>query len=75
MSDWKYLMALIKLKNTVQFSQEFRIASPGGERLDYIAGVFYQNGKADVTDQVFLGSFLSLAGPPSIIISGFLLGS
>ena len=55
-----------------QFSQEFRIASPGGERLDYIAGVFYQNGKADVTDQVFLGSFLSLAGPPvSLLVDSY----
>jgi iron complex outermembrane receptor protein len=55
-----------------QFSQEFRIASPGGETFDYIAGVFYQNGKVDVTDQVFLGSFLNLAGPPvSLLVDSY----
>ena len=47
-----------------QFSQEFRITSPGGEQLDYVAGIFYQNGNVDVTDTVFLGEFLNLAGPP-----------
>lgn len=55
-----------------QFSQELRIASPGGETFDYIAGVFYQNGQADVTDQVFLGEFLALAGPPvSLLVDSF----
>jgi outer membrane receptor protein involved in Fe transport len=47
-----------------QFSQEFRITSRGGEKVDYIAGVFFQSGDVDVTDDVFLGSFLGLAGPP-----------
>lgn len=41
-----------------QLSQEFRIASPGGEKIDYIAGVFFQTADVDVTDQVFLGDFL-----------------
>ncbi len=40
-----------------QFSQEFRIASPGGERLDYIAGIFYQDDDLKVTDNVFIGEF------------------
>ncbi len=47
-----------------QFSQEFRLTSPGGEKVDYIAGVFFQTADVDVTDDVFLGSFLGLAGPP-----------
>ncbi len=47
-----------------QFSQEFRLTSPVGEKVDYIAGVFFQSGDVDVTDDVFLGSFLGLAGPP-----------
>ena len=47
-----------------QWSQELRIASPGDEKINFIAGVFFQSGDADVTDQVFLGSFLNLAGPP-----------
>ncbi|GGX70269.1 TonB-dependent receptor [Litorimonas cladophorae] len=55
-----------------QFSQELRIASPGGETFDYIGGVFYQNNNADVTDQVFLGQFLALAGPPvSFLVDSF----
>ena len=55
-----------------QFSQELRITSPGGEKVDYIAGLYYQNGDADVTDQVFLGEFLALAGPPvSLLVDTF----
>ena len=53
-----------------QFSQEFRITSPGGERFDYIAGVFYQTGDVKVTDDVFLGDFLGLAGPPVSLLVG-----
>jgi outer membrane receptor protein involved in Fe transport len=47
-----------------QFSQELRLTSPGGEKMDYIAGVFYQTADVDVWDNVFLGPFLGLAGPP-----------
>ena len=43
-----------------QFSQEIRLTSPGGEKIDYIAGLFFQNGSLNVTDEVFLGSFLNL---------------
>lgn len=43
-----------------QFSQEIRLTSPGGETVDYIAGLFFQNGNLNVTDEVFLGSLLTL---------------
>ena len=39
-----------------QFSQEFRLASPTGERFEYVAGVFYLNGDLDyagITDASF----------------------
>lgn len=45
-----------------QFSQEVRITSPGGENIDYIAGLFFQTGDLEVTDQVKLGTFLNFAG-------------
>jgi iron complex outermembrane receptor protein len=32
-----------------QFSQEFRIASPGGEKLDYILGLYYLDSTLDYT--------------------------
>jgi outer membrane receptor protein involved in Fe transport len=55
-----------------QWSQEFRIASPGDETINYIAGVFYQSSDVDVTDEVYLGSFLSLAGPPvSLLVDSY----
>ena len=33
-----------------QFSQEFRLTSPGGEKFDYIAGVFFQTSELDSGD-------------------------
>ncbi len=42
-----------------QFSQEIRFASPGGERFDYIGGVFFQTEDIVVTDDVPLGPFLA----------------
>ena len=55
-----------------QFSQELRITSPGGEKLDYVAGVFFQTGDVAVTDEVPLGDFLNLAGPPfSFLVDSF----
>lgn len=43
-----------------QFSQELRITSPGGETLDYIAGVFYQEYDVTVDDMTIVpvGSLL-----------------
>jgi len=47
-----------------QYSQELRLASPGGEAFNYIAGLYYQNAKLDVQDfTLFNSTFLAL-GPP-----------
>lgn len=55
-----------------QWSQEFRIASPGDDKFNYVAGVFFQSGEVDVTDEVYLGSFLALAGPPvSLLVDSY----
>jgi iron complex outermembrane receptor protein len=55
-----------------QWSQELRITSPGGEKIDYIGGVFFQTADVDVTDEVYLGSFLALAGPPvSLMVDSY----
>jgi outer membrane receptor protein involved in Fe transport len=35
-----------------QFSQELRLTSPGGETLDYIAGLFYQTSDLDSSDTI-----------------------
>lgn len=40
-----------------QFSQELRIASPGDQPFNYIAGVYYQNTKLGVTDIVRFSPF------------------
>ncbi len=47
-----------------QFSQELRLTSPGDQAFNYIAGIYYQNSKLDVKDQVeFNPTFLAF-GPP-----------
>jgi iron complex outermembrane recepter protein len=35
-----------------QFSQELRLTSPGGETIDYIAGLFYQTSELDFQDSI-----------------------
>lgn len=48
-----------------QISQELRIASPGDQPFNYIAGLYYQNTKLGVTDQVrFSPFFLNSAFRP-----------
>ena len=53
-----------------QFSQELRLTSPGGETLDYIAGVFYQESDLTYDDQInlvdntILTQVLGGAAPP-----------
>ena len=49
-------------ENYRQFSQELRIASPGDQPFNYIAGVYYQNSKLGVTDTVRFSPFF-LANP------------
>ena len=52
---------LILLDNTnqgeeyEQFSQGLRLTSPGGEFIDYIAGVYYHDSDLTVTDEIFYG--------------------
>ena len=52
-----------------QFSQEFRITSPGGEFVDFIAGVYFQDNELEVFDEVFFGSTFLAFGPPFAFIS------
>ncbi len=52
-----------------QFSQELRITSPGGETIDYIAGIFYQD--YDVTvDDITIVPVGSLLGGLSAALPG-----
>lgn len=53
-----------------QFSQEFRLTSPAGQKLDYVVGVFYQTNDLDFYDTLLVDSTSilvpvidSLAGP------------
>ncbi|MBN7796776.1 TonB-dependent receptor [Parahaliea mediterranea] len=48
-----------------QFSQELRITSPGGETVDYIAGVFYQSSELEFEDSINVptNSLLRLLNP------------
>ena len=55
-----------------QFSQEIRLVSPGGETIDWIAGVFYQTSELDYTDDIiiFEDSVLAVANPAAAPILG-----
>jgi outer membrane receptor protein involved in Fe transport len=48
-----------------QFSQEFRLTSPGGETFDYIAGFYYQSNELDFEDSINVpaNSLLRLLNP------------
>ena len=48
-----------------QFSQEIRLVSPGGETIDWLAGVFYQGGDIDYSDIIPIpgNSILGLLSP------------
>ncbi|MCB1663372.1 MAG: TonB-dependent receptor [Pseudomonadales bacterium] len=39
-----------------QFSQEFRLTSPGGENIDWVAGVFFQTSELDFADRIVIPS-------------------
>lgn len=52
------------LEDYRQYSQELRLASPGGETFNYIGGVYYQHAKLDVQDFTrFNKTFLALGAP------------
>ena len=51
-----------------QYSQELRLASPGGETFNYIGGIYYQHAKLDVQDFTrFNPTFLALGAPFSAL--------
>ena len=56
-----------------QFSQEIRLASPGGETLDWLFGVYYQDSDLDFKDAILVpqDSVLGLLDPAL----GFILGT
>ncbi len=59
-----------------QFSQEFRITSPGNEKIDWIAGLYYQSSELDFTDSFFtspdsiLGNILDTVLPVAFTPEG-----
>ncbi len=44
-----------------QFSQEIRLTSPGGEFIDYIAGIYYHDSDLTVTDEILYGETFLLS--------------
>ncbi|UTA47262.1 TonB-dependent receptor [Simiduia sp. 21SJ11W-1] len=55
-----------------QFSQELRLVSPGGETVDWIAGVFYQSNELDFKEATSFSetSILGLLDPQLALIQG-----
>jgi iron complex outermembrane recepter protein len=55
-----------------QFSQELRLVSPGGETVDWIAGVFYQSNELDFNEATSFSktSILGALNPQLAIIQG-----
>ncbi len=52
-----------------QFSQELRLTSPGNQRIDYVAGLYYQNSELEVTDDIAFQSLFSALGAPFSLIA------
>jgi iron complex outermembrane recepter protein len=48
------LIELTSEEEFEQYSQEFRITSPGGETVDWIAGVFYQENELEFNDSLLI---------------------
>ncbi|BFM14927.1 TonB-dependent receptor [Maricurvus nonylphenolicus] len=46
------LIELTSEEEFEQYSQEFRITSPGGETIDWIAGIFYQENELEFDDKL-----------------------
>lgn len=86
-NDWDYLGAsILAANNTVshqnQFSQELRIASPKGEKIEYVAGLYYfwQRIKSDNLNTFGSDAFkyispgTALAGIPAVLGTPALTG-
>lgn len=48
------LIELTSEEEFEQYSQEFRITSPGGETIDWIAGIFYQENELEFSDSLLV---------------------
>ena len=48
------IFGTLALEKYEQFSQEIRLASPGGGKVEWIAGVFYQTGYLDYQDNIII---------------------
>jgi iron complex outermembrane receptor protein len=59
-----------RLEEFSQFSQEFRVVSPGGEFFDWLAGVYYQSSSVDFDYQ----TYTLLPPPDAVPFQGGLLG-
>lgn len=61
--DWDALfdadyseVSLIRQDYTEQFTQEFRVSSPAGETIEYVAGVFYMNSELSHPNDILLAA-------------------
>jgi len=60
-----------------QFSEELRVASPTGQRIEYLAGLYYQTDRLDfrqATDYAFLNGKISGAPPLAALVPYLPLG-
>lgn len=61
------VLAMDMFEDFEQTSQEFRLTSPGGETVDYIVGLFYQDSEQEYTEDV--DGYLSNVGLPGTLDS------
>lgn len=57
-----------------QFSQEFRLASPVGEKFEWIAGIYYQSSDLEFTDRFFTDQTSSVGNLLDTILPGLFTG-
>ncbi len=48
------IFSTLGLEEYEQFSQEIRLTSPAGEKVEWIAGLFYQTGDLDYSDNIII---------------------
>ncbi len=62
----------LAFENYEQFSQEVRMVSPGGEDIDWLAGVFYQTSTLDYEDNIIIpgNSVLPAVNPALAAVAG-----